>query len=243
MMATWKITFLALILLCCSVTFNGDCLNGSGPIQVKKGSTKGCTSVYIGRRVLYYTNGTSSFRIELVQHGDIHPNPGPVQKSSSTDNLENKDPPAVLTLHSSSKVKLRYNRTELLNLRPSSATFVDVRLWKTLKSLGISSKRPTHRGVKGGCRVLKRSGINQAPLFQSVRNVEDQLGVSHLSDFALWNARSIKNKSHMISDLVVSHRIDILALTETWLTGDARDNRSLADLSMSLPSHQFCHLP
>ena len=64
-----------------------------------------------------------------------------------------------------------------------------------------------------------------------------------LANFALWNARSVKNKTHMISDLVSSHHTDVLVITETWLTGDARDNRTLAELNSTLPSHQFLHSP
>ena len=34
-----------------------------------------------------------------------------------------------------------------------------------------------------------------------------------------------------------------LSITETWLTGDARDDRALADIGTTLPSHQFLHSP
>nr|XP_054775575.1 uncharacterized protein LOC129284133 [Lytechinus pictus] len=41
----------------------------------------------------------------------------------------------------------------------------------------------------------------------------------------------------------MSQHVDILALTETWLTGDERDGRVLSDFSNDLPSHQFISSP
>jgi len=38
--------------------------------------------------------------------------------------------------------------------------------------------------------------------------------------FGLWNARSIRNKTTTLCDFVVSNRLDIMVLTETWLKGD-----------------------
>ena len=35
-----------------------------------------------------------------------------------------------------------------------------------------------------------------------------------------WNARSLRNKTTTCSDLVVDHKVDILFLTETWLSVD-----------------------
>ncbi len=43
--------------------------------------------------------------------------------------------------------------------------------------------------------------------------------------------------------LTMTYHIDILALVETWLSGDARDNRSLADLTLTLSTDRFFHIP
>ncbi len=62
--------------------------------------------------------------------------------------------------------------------------------------------------------------------------------------FALWNARSMrkKNKSTAFCDFVITERLDCLAFTETWLRGDTRDNRVLADMERTLPNFKFHHI-
>ena len=45
----------------------------------------------------------------------------------------------------------------------------------------------------------------------------------------------MKNKTTHVCDLVISERLDILAITEAWLTDDYRDNHVLADIKTTLP--------
>ena len=61
--------------------------------------------------------------------------------------------------------------------------------------------------------------------------------------FATWNARSIraKNKTSALCDLVIGSHLDIVALTETWLFGDYRDDHSIADIQNTLPNYKFHH--
>jgi hypothetical protein len=61
--------------------------------------------------------------------------------------------------------------------------------------------------------------------------------------FALWNARSIKNKFASLCDFIISRQIDVMVVTETWLNGDSRDDRTIADFSNTLPTHVISHLP
>ena len=63
--------------------------------------------------------------------------------------------------------------------------------------------------------------------------------------FAVWNARSMKRrgKSVSICDLIIVHKLDILAITESWLTGDSRDHLSRADIGNTLPNYQVYHDP
>lgn len=63
--------------------------------------------------------------------------------------------------------------------------------------------------------------------------------------FAQWNARSIKakNKSTALCDFVINQHIDLLVITETWLTGTERDNRAIADIRNTLPNFVFHHIP
>ena len=50
---------------------------------------------------------------------------------------------------------------------------------------------------------------------------------------AVWNARSIKNKTTVLSDFIISQNLDIMAVTETWLTGKDRDDSCLLYTSPS----------
>ena len=61
--------------------------------------------------------------------------------------------------------------------------------------------------------------------------------------FATWNARSIraKNKSASLCDFVIGSQLDILAITETWLTGADRDDLVIADIQNTLLNCKFYH--
>ena len=68
-----------------------------------------------------------------------------------------------------------------------------------------------------------------------------QTGVN--SKVALWNARSIATKHASMCDFVISEKLDILILTETWLKGDSRDDHVIAEIENTLPDHQLIHVP
>ena len=57
--------------------------------------------------------------------------------------------------------------------------------------------------------------------------------------FALWNTRSMKNKTTQVCDLVKNEKLDILAVTDAWLTDEHRDNHVLADIQSTLPNHNI----
>ncbi|KAM4722848.1 uncharacterized protein WCC33_009021 [Rhinophrynus dorsalis] len=57
--------------------------------------------------------------------------------------------------------------------------------------------------------------------------------------FGLWNARSVCNKLTAVHDLFISHSLNLLAITETWLTSS--DTASTAALSYG--GLQFTHTP
>lgn len=58
---------------------------------------------------------------------------------------------------------------------------------------------------------------------------------------ASWNAHSIKNKLTSLCDLVISKHLDILAVTETWLT--PHDDHCIADLLNTLRDYTLFHVP
>ena len=56
--------------------------------------------------------------------------------------------------------------------------------------------------------------------------------------FALINVRSPTNKTFIINDLITSHKLDCILLTETWL--DETGNKELVDASPSNFSFSHC---
>ena len=60
-------------------------------------------------------------------------------------------------------------------------------------------------------------------------------------DFCLFNARSIKNKAAEISEFVVDNNVDILALTETWLSPGDVDNIIINEITPI--GYAFRHVP
>ena len=90
--------------------------------------------------------------------------------------------------------------------------------------------------IKSIPRKVNLNNIRQIP---RVSKISEKLS----SRFALWNTRSMKNKTTHVCDLVISERLDILAVTEAWLTGDHRDNHVLADIRTTLPGHDIHAAP
>ena len=53
------------------------------------------------------------------------------------------------------------------------------------------------------------------------------------------NIQSARNKADLIRNIVINHYIDILLLTETWLTRREKDDFHVKGLS--LPGYEFDH--
>jgi hypothetical protein len=139
-------------------------------------------------------------------------------------------------------------------------------VWTTLLDVGIARK--TRRGCRAG-RLKKRpievhitpklakksidDGKSPAEQRYLVRLPAAQTRVGKQSAnnnnslpkacLATWNARSIKYKNTFVADLIISEKIDILAITETWLCGDERDEVPLADIKNTLPHFAVYHIP
>ena len=58
---------------------------------------------------------------------------------------------------------------------------------------------------------------------------------------ALLNARSVRNKTDVITDYIHEHDLDIVALTEPWLTNDQKDTANIRKLTPD--GYNFVHFP
>ena len=184
---------------------------------------------YVGKKITYYqaSSCTATFQAKLIECGDVHPNPGPQTNMDIQDSQGSIQSQSVVN-----SKRIRYDTNQLLSFR-SRRFRVDPVVWLTLSNLGICKGR-TKRVRKGGrCR---RRRLQEQPC-RSEEHSGDPVR------FALWNARSLKNKTHMISDFISNDHIDIVTITETWLTGDDRDNYPLAQLTSALKDFDWHHKP
>ena len=128
-----------------------------------------------------------------------------------------------------------YSRGELL-----SFSCVPGRLgtekWRALCQLGLLTPQyqPTPRGCRAGaCKQrpietvtshrpetwTKRSrGVSLDNLHQIQTEPKQPRNTTQHIKFCLFNPRSVKKKSEAIVEFVVDNDIDVLTLTETWLT-------------------------
>ena len=183
---------------------------------------------FSGRRVLYYSNADSSFSIQLVQCGDVESNPGPPLQQTDSSHVTYKA--ALENVSHHQEWRITYDRESLLSFK-DVRNRITLPAWTVINELGISSKRRTKRGSKGGKK----------------RHIKDVYNVTSenrtLARYALWNARSLNAKIPMVCEFVTTNEVDILAITETWLSGDSRDDRTIGDLLNSLPNYSFYHSP
>ena len=86
--------------------------------------------------------------------------------------------------------------------------------------------------------------------FHSGRNDNDLVRIPLISNrpccspplrFGVWNARSLKTKVSSLCDLMLSSSLDLLSVTESWLTSN--DSITIADLTNSLEDYALHHLP
>ena len=133
-------------------------------------------------------------------------------------------------------------------------------VWKTLKKLNIA--KSTKRGFRGGWMRkklhIKTHTTERAYKAPSIRHMSSsnlkKIAISSheitadcsklpKARLATWNADSIKRKTSSISDMIIEQKLDILAITESWLSGDERDDYPLADLKTTLPHFKIYHAP
>ncbi|KAI0242714.1 hypothetical protein LSAT2_011714 [Lamellibrachia satsuma] len=149
----------------------------------------------------------------------------------------------------------RYTACQLLEL--SSASRLNADAWTTAIELGIAAKLPTKRGCRGGVRkqriiqpvighrpptrqaiTSKQTGVDSSNLVHQITPVS-ALDTCTAATLGLLNVRSLRNKADFITDNACENDIDILCLTETWLT----DNDASLISAIVPHGYKFQHLP
>ena len=74
------------------------------------------------------------------------------------------------------------------------------------------------------------------------RQQENRIPASNKIRFALWNAQSLQKKSGSVCDIISSNRLDIFAITETWLNSKG-NNISLAEILNTLKDFKVIQVP
>ena len=132
-----------------------------------------------------------------------------------------------------------------------SSRRVSCEVYSTIRELGICARKPTKRGTKGFGRgkipvriANRKAGYNtttngvhsnnlvQVPLSKCTKS-------SRCMNLTLMNARSVSNKALRISEYIIDNKVDILAVTETWLKQG--DGSTIDDICP--PSYRFLGIP
>jgi hypothetical protein len=102
---------------------------------------------------------------------------------------------------------MSWTREFILSLRPPTliSTRPPPKVLYKFHNLGILRRLSTRRG----CRAGKLANRDKA--------------AKKFASICLINARSIGNKTTLLSHLIQSEQVDVLAITETWLSADRHD--------------------
>ena len=148
-----------------------------------------------------------------------------------------------------------YTACQLAQDKHSNPSRLDASTWNILRELGIAARIPTKRGCRGGhkqhCiptvighRLIPKHAENgkhtSSQMHDNLITLKLSSNPLNCTNLALLNARSIRNKTDFITDYICENDLDIIALTETWLTDDPKDSPNTSKL---IPEgYSFAHL-
>ena len=197
------------------------------------------------------------FWIDLTICVDVQRNPGPFNLESCT--WSDQQP----LRGSNTNVLPKYSGNELQRLRTTNICSSQELLLE-LKSTGTYH---TLRRQANGCSSIssfipvlestRRSRKHDMAIIDKYndrliehRNYSNLIPVKRLVSkskcnikFGIWNAHSVNKKSGPICDLVISKHLDILAFTETWLSGNSHKNHTIAETLNTLQDFEFYDVP
>ena len=127
-----------LVAVCLHICLNGPKrYNGkpSGHPLVQQPYTR---KQFLQRRVSYSSNCDATFQVELLQNGDIEPNPGPDRQPSTTSHITRTGD--VRSPEISSTPKVKYTSLELLQWKDCKLP-ISCCVLKTIRYLGIYKRK------------------------------------------------------------------------------------------------------
>jgi len=74
----------------------------------------------------------------------------------------------------------------------------------------------------------------------AIAGIETNPGPTNVLQMGLLNVRSMVNKGPLVQDIIVSQKLDVLAVTETWIT---RDDPDAVKLDVAPADYIISHLP
>ena len=229
---------LLLLLLPLLAVLNVDSTEITTYLHVQSEHANGSECVkFIGRKLNYYSNCSSTFRISLVISGDVHPNPGPSVTTTVSSDSENYGVTSTANKH-----PITYDKDALLKLR--TKTYLPRDIWSTVCQLGLGCK-PTRRGKKGGIKARHKVTVeNGIYHHRSSTSSSDSVTLTPFKDtckLCLINSRSVCNKTHMLVDHLMEHDIDVMCICETWLSSTEKHRKVIGDLTPL--GYNISHIP
>ena len=194
---------------------------------------------FLKRRIPYNPHSTATFQLELLQAGDIHPHPGP-----NKENGEILPSPDRYCADHQVQQGNKYTPTELLKWRHLK-TQLPQDICDIIQSYGIHRRR-TRRGTRAGRKKNNIRGPRLSPTNEThVKGKKDsrtgdmiQTNQNQLK-LCSMNVRSVRNKSSSIYDFICDGKVDMCAMTETWLS----DKDSAVIHEITPPGYHFIHQP
>ena len=163
--------------------------------------------------------------------------------------------------------ELNYTREELFSISACCSKKdyrLDSGIYNVIKTNKIAIRAPTRRGTRGGINTRrnisvlinahdrgvsstteKPTGPNLANLItirpQTISTPPTSIPTGKLFDFCVLNTRSVGNKAKKVKRYVIDHKLDSLALTETWLNPGNKDAATIGDLCPE--GYELLHKP
>ena len=125
--------------------------------------------------------------------------------------------------------------------------------WRAAVSAGVAFHRPTKRGCCGGAHkqrwIAPIAGNRHALLFLGEATGANTMNLKQCANkqsnlctmtMCLTNAQSVRNKVPELTEYIIEHAFDTVAITETWICNTPDDDKIIR--AMQIPGYTFIHV-